>query len=300
MAERIIKRLDGSEEKINLTRFPVPKGAKRVPWDFREVVKLRPRDFIVNKHGVAVYDEEPGVMSGMDDDGLLFSRFGRFMQVGIEHVFRYIHLFHMVKANSVVLDAACGYGELGKLLYTERKACIYVGMEVAGKKLIAASKLGWGSSKTMFVQRDLSRRLPFRKNTFDHVVSSEFIEHIPKKYAKRFLHDVRRVLKPGGTAIITTPNNQWGEVDPVHPNEYGYQETLDMVAGAGLEVQQTYGLKLHGNVRHWDKQIGGQPLYDAIRATYPSIWVKCMFATALPEESVFWSLVATKPEAEAE
>jgi len=296
MAKRVVHKADGSKETIDIQRFKQAKNkGGKVPFEFKEVVPLTDQEYKITKEGICLYDEEPAVESGLDDDGLLFARFSRFMQVGIEHVFRYIHLYQLIKANSVVLDAACGYGELGKLLYTERKACTYVGMDIAGKKLKAAINLRWGRSPTLFIQRDLSRPLPFEDDTFDFAVSTEFIEHVPKKNAMDFLREVVRVTKKGGKVIITTPNNEWGEVDPVHPNEYSYDETLDMVSEVGLKTVDTYGLKLRGNVREWDKKFGKNAIWKSLRAAYPSIWAKCMLAAVLPEESIFWSLVAIKP-----
>ncbi len=54
------------------------------------------------------------------------------------------------------------------------------------------------------VAGDLEARLPFRDGEFDWVLFVEGIEHIPDR--QRTLKEVRRVLKPGGTLLVTTPN----------------------------------------------------------------------------------------------
>jgi SAM-dependent methyltransferase len=54
------------------------------------------------------------------------------------------------------------------------------------------------------VPGDLEARLPFRDGEFDYVLFVEGIEHIPDRH--HALAEVRRVLKPGGTLILTTPN----------------------------------------------------------------------------------------------
>jgi len=46
--------------------------------------------------------------------------------------------------------------------------------------------------------------MTFPENSFDVVVCSEVIEHLPDR--SKFLDDVRRILKSGGTFILTTPN----------------------------------------------------------------------------------------------
>ncbi|MEP7235649.1 MAG: methyltransferase domain-containing protein [Ignavibacteriota bacterium] len=45
--------------------------------------------------------------------------------------------------------------------------------------------------------------LPFRKGTFDCVIASEIIEHVPDP--KAFVRSLLKVLKPGGVLIISTP-----------------------------------------------------------------------------------------------
>jgi SAM-dependent methyltransferase len=47
-------------------------------------------------------------------------------------------------------------------------------------------------------------QLPFADASFDALFAGEVIEHVPD--ARIALHEWRRVLKPGGVAIITTPN----------------------------------------------------------------------------------------------
>lgn len=49
--------------------------------------------------------------------------------------------------------------------------------------------------------------MPFDDNTFDYVVSSEVIEHIPEPM--KGVEEIFRVLKPGGTMVLTTPNQFW-------------------------------------------------------------------------------------------
>lgn len=46
--------------------------------------------------------------------------------------------------------------------------------------------------------------LPFRSEAFDFVIATEVIEHV--RYPFKFLREIRRVLKPSGRVLLTTPN----------------------------------------------------------------------------------------------
>lgn len=56
-------------------------------------------------------------------------------------------------------------------------------------------------------------------NAYDVVVSFQVIEHIKKD--ELFLEEIHRVLKPGGTALLTTPNRRQSLTrNPWHVREY--------------------------------------------------------------------------------
>lgn len=69
------------------------------------------------------------------------------------------------------------------------------------------------------------RNLP--DNTFDSVVSFQVIEHIEDDHF--FLKEIHRVLKPGGLALITTPNRPLSlSRNPWHVREYTASELTSL------------------------------------------------------------------------
>ena len=64
-------------------------------------------------------------------------------------------------------------------------------------------------------------------NSFDSIVSFQVIEHV--KADKLFLQEIHRVLKPGGRAVLTTPNiKKTLTRNPWHIREYTAQELTDL------------------------------------------------------------------------
>ncbi len=49
--------------------------------------------------------------------------------------------------------------------------------------------------------------LPFSDKTFDRVIASEILEHIPND--QKAISEIYRVLKPGSIAMITVPNKNY-------------------------------------------------------------------------------------------
>lgn len=60
---------------------------------------------------------------------------------------------------------------------------------------------------------------PFEDNSFDTIVTFQVIEHV--KDDEGFIEEIHRVLKPGGQALITTPNIKMTlSRNPWHEREY--------------------------------------------------------------------------------
>ncbi len=71
---------------------------------------------------------------------------------------------------------------------------------------------------------------------YDLVVSFQVIEHIDDD--RLFLQEIHRVLKPGGTALITTPNRRLSLTrNPWHVREYLPEELRSLAAGIFQSVE---------------------------------------------------------------
>lgn len=97
-----------------------------------------------------------------------------------------------------VLDAGCGDGGLAKLIKEKWKCDVY-GADISRKGIILANNSGVKAKVA-----NLSEKIPFSDNFFDLVIANEIIEHLINPDI--FLEEIRRILKPGGSLILTTPN----------------------------------------------------------------------------------------------
>ncbi|MEO5979012.1 MAG: class I SAM-dependent methyltransferase [Chryseolinea sp.] len=67
------------------------------------------------------------------------------------------------------------------------------------------------------------------ENAYDSIVSFQVIEHIQDDAL--FLKEIHRVLKPGGVALLTTPNRSMSlSRNPWHIREYLPKELIDLAA----------------------------------------------------------------------
>ena len=93
--------------------------------------------------------------------------------------------------------------------------------------------------------------LPFRDAAFDGLFAGELIEHLPDPEAG--VEEFRRVLRPGGTLVLTTPNRRRlaNVVDrserpysPDHLSELSYDEARALLRARGFTILEESGLHL--------------------------------------------------------
>jgi hypothetical protein len=127
----------------------------------------------------------------------LTSEFGG--QTEMEHLHRYMLARHLCRGRDV-LDIACGEGYGAALL--GQAASTVIGVEVA-EDAVAHAIANYARANLCFRRGD-ARRIPLDDGSVDVVVSFETIEHIEEQ--ETFLAEVRRVLRPGGKLIVSTPD----------------------------------------------------------------------------------------------
>lgn len=83
------------------------------------------------------------------------------------------------------------------------------------------------------------RRLPYDDNSFDHVLCTEVLEHVPDPAI--FLLDLKRVLRQGGTLILTVP---WSARIHHLPHDYsrftrfGLTALMESAGFSGVTIEE--------------------------------------------------------------
>lgn len=154
-----------------------------------------------------------------------------------DHVARYDFAVSKVGDAQTVLDLACGVG-YGSWILAEKSSCARViGMDIS-TEAIAYGREFYKHSKIEFREGNcVATELP--SASIDLVVSFETIEHIPD--APAFLREMRRVLKPGGRLIGSTPNQEQlpftPESFPFHVRHYLPSELTALLGAEGFAVE---------------------------------------------------------------
>lgn len=148
----------------------------------------------------------------------------------IEKFLYFIKGYHNALPNynkSNILDLGCGRGWLSNILLEHGKVIGIEPVKVVveyGRRLFPGLDLRIGTTQSLI---DEGYSL-----YFDIIVCSEVIEHIAEDQKETFLKEIKRLLKPNGFLILTTPRKdaetEWRRYgDPEQPIEnWLFEETL--------------------------------------------------------------------------
>jgi ubiquinone/menaquinone biosynthesis C-methylase UbiE len=126
-----------------------------------------------------------------------------------------------ISSGESVLDVGCGTGDLTMLL-RERVGTTgrVVGIDAAPEMITVAQRKSRRSRLKPEYLVAAVEDLPFGDGTFDAAVSSLMLHHLPDELKPQALHEVSRVLKPGGRLLI---------VDLTHTHAHGRSLSLPML-----------------------------------------------------------------------
>lgn len=166
-----------------------------------------------------------------------------------------------------VLDVGCGPGEMAARL-TGRGYEVW-GLDIA-EPMIRYARARCGADR--FRVGD-AENIPFADNTFDAVICLAVVEYLDAD--ERALREIRRVLKPGGRAVVCTAN----AVCPL----YRMDRVLVRLEAAARPLYYLVKYRLRGR----RAPIPSPPLKIAFRRHYRGRWMRYLRSVGLePEEFI--------------
>jgi SAM-dependent methyltransferase len=168
-----------------------------------------------------------------------------------------------------VLDAGCG-----RSLFTEIRAewpfrivAADVDLDLLRERRAEFPGVRWAVAG--------AHPLPFRGGAFDALFAGELVEHLPDPAAG--VAEFHRVLRPGGTLILTTPNRlrlanvadrSERPYSPDHLSELSFDEARALLERSGFDVLSATGLHLE-LLLNW---LSPQPKLDRLQRRWNRPW----------------------------
>jgi O-antigen biosynthesis protein len=160
-------------------------------------------------------------------------------EIGIEHLHRYHTIAEFVK-NKEVLDIACGEGYGSAIL--AKNALTVCGVDIDAASVAYASQTYSTIATNLKFLTGSVAHIPLPDNSIDVIVSFETIEHVDENTQHAFLVEVKRVLRPGGSFIISTPDRinyseRYNYKNAFHLKEFSQPEFQQFLSGYFVHIE---------------------------------------------------------------
>jgi O-antigen biosynthesis protein len=159
-----------------------------------------------------------------------------------EHFHRYAWCRGLVKGHAV-LDIACGEGYGSAML--ARDAASVIGVDISAEAVSHARQAYSDISNLEFRLGDAAS-IPLPDDSVDVVISFETIEHHDKH--QEMIDEIRRVLKPDGLLVISSPNRVVYSEKAGYHNEFHVKELdfgeLDALLRTRFQQLRYFGQRL--------------------------------------------------------
>jgi ubiquinone/menaquinone biosynthesis C-methylase UbiE len=167
---------------------------------------------------------------------------------------------------ATVLDAACGSG-YGSGILAQRAGRV-VAVDVSPEALDHAREY-YKLPNIEFIHADLSEPIRLPDQSCDAIVSFETIEHVSNQ--RQMVAEFHRILKPGGTLIVSSPDREIitgraHEVNEFHVAELSKYEFVELIASY-FRVEELYGQMRYelSTWKHAAKQLAKRDIFGLRR-----------------------------------
>ena len=185
-------------------------------------------------------------------------------EIWYEHYHRYA-LAARWCVNKRTLDAACGEGYGSAML--SMSATSVEGVDIS-QQAVGHAKQRYGHLPGTEFQVADCTRLPYGDEEFDRVVSFETLEHLAEH--DELLAEFKRVLKPEGCLILSSPDKATYSDNQDSVNEYHvkelYRDELEVLIGRHFPAYRLLGQKLMFHSAIWSLDGFDQVALDQLSA----------------------------------
>tara|TARA_B110000196_G_C21105208_1_gene644811 strand:+ start:388 stop:1578 length:1191 start_codon:yes stop_codon:yes gene_type:complete len=177
----------------------------------------------------------------------------------INHIIKKLN----IKPNQKILDIGCGWGSLAIDIAKTTK-CEVTGITLSKNQLNYCIK----KAKELNLENQVKFKLiDYRElnEKFDRIVSVGMLEHVGRKFYKKFFSKVHNILNEDGVALIHTIGSVNPPRDPhpwitkyIFPGGYtpSMSEVTEPIEKSGLIVSDVEVLRMHYShtLRHWKER----------------------------------------------
>jgi ubiquinone/menaquinone biosynthesis C-methylase UbiE len=175
---------------------------------------------------------------------------GEFFQTGvvdIQWLMDYVQRLNYPFQLGTALDFGCGVGRLSQAL------CAYfenvVGIDISPPMIERANQYNQYGNRCHYMLNRSDNLSVFADSSFDFIYSALVLQHMPPVFAKGYIREFMRVLKPGGLAVFEIPGGV------THPplKDDGFSALIDLL-NPPATLQPHERVTLNVSVRNTSKQ----------------------------------------------
>ncbi len=166
----------------------------------------------------------------------IFKKHGRVFLKPQEDIPKIARLFKKEGVKKI-LDLGCGTGR--HLIFFAKRGFDLCGIDIAEEGVkIAKEWLKEERLKASFKVGSIYKKLPYKDNFFDAVISTNTIHHARINTIRKTIHEIERILKPEGLIFITVLKRKFRKFYPKLTiiERYGKQKARYKVIGTRAYV----------------------------------------------------------------
>jgi len=198
--------------------------------------------------GREYYDRGDYFDAGTDHLTDLDSRFQRYRV-------RKVLEIHAPGPDDRVLDLGCGWGTFSFALAPTVDEVVGLDFSSRSVELCECRGETLGLANASFLRAD-ARETGLPDESFDVVLAADLFEHLYPEDSERVTAEAFRVLRRGGRFVVWTPHrghflevlknrNIVLKADPTHVDYKSMGRMLDLLEGAGFDVEKAYYAESH-------------------------------------------------------